>query len=284
MTAMLGAAASAGKQAVRWKMPVVLIGLLSLIAIFAPILAPYSDTMMDNYDAMINRAPSLAHPFGTDPLGRDVLSRVIYGSRVSLSLAVAAALLAVGLATCYGSLAGLIGGTVDRVLMRALDVALSIPRLLLLLAVTALWQGLPLWGLIVLLGCTGWFDVARLVRGEVQALRGRDYIAAAVATGVPRVRVFTRHVLPHLVPILIVSTTLNVSSTIALEAGLSFLGLGIQPPDPSWGTIMKDGADAMGALWWLTLFPGVTMIIAVFSCHALGDALRDLFAMDQVPA
>jgi ABC-type dipeptide/oligopeptide/nickel transport system permease subunit len=148
MTAMLAAATSAGKQA-RWKMPVVLIGLLAFIAIFAPFLAPYSDSMMDNYDAMINRAPSLAHPFGTDPLGRDVLSRVIYGSRVSLSLAVAAALLAVGLATCYGSLAGLIGGTIDRVLMRALDVALSIPRLLLLLAVTALWQGLPLWGLIL---------------------------------------------------------------------------------------------------------------------------------------
>ncbi len=271
-------------RAVRWRVPLALVLLLVMVAVFAPLIAPYPLTLQPDYDAIKNWPPSGAHPFGTDGFGRDVLSRVIYGSRISLTLACAAVFLALLLGTCYGAVAGLVGGAVDRWLMRLLDVALSIPRLLLLLAVTAFWGALPLSALIVLLGTTGWFDVARLVRGEVQSIAQRDFILAAHAGGVPRRRMLGKHLLPHLLPLLVVSATLNVAGTIALEAGLSYLGLGVQPPADSWGRIINEGAGVIGAQWWLTLFPGLAIVTAVLACHALGDALRDLFAMDQVPA
>ena len=277
-------AATRLSRTVPWRLPLLFVALLVIIAVFAPVIAPLPPGIPDNYDTLKHWPPSGAHPFGTDGLGRDVLSRVIHGSRISLTLAFSAVSLALLLGACYGALAGLLGGAVDRWLMRLLDVALSIPRLLLLLSVTAFWGVLPLWALIVLLGTTGWFDVARLVRGEVQALAQRDFILAAQATGIPRFRVLGRHLLPHLVPLLIVSATLNVASTIALEAGLSYLGLGVPPGTPSWGTIINEGAGVIGAQWWLTLFPGLAVITAVVACHALGDALRDLFAMDQVHA
>ncbi len=268
----------------QWQWPLALLTILVMVALVAPWIAPHSPDVQRNYDILANQAPSATYPFGTDPYGRDVLSRVLYGARVSLSLAFAAVALALLLGTTYGATAGLLGGAVDRWLMRALDVALSLPRLLLLLAVTAFWPHVSLVALIVLLGTTGWFDVARLVRGEVQALAERDFLVAARATGVPRRRVLWRHVLPHLVPLLVVSASLNVASTIALEAGLSYLGLGVQDPTPSWGTILRDGSGVLDSHWWLTLFPGLATILAIMACHALGDALRDLFAMDQVPA
>ena len=269
---------------VRWRLPLVFVVLLIAVALFASLIAPYPPGVPGDYDTAKNWPPSLVHPFGTDGFGRDVLSRVIYGSRISLTLAFAAVSLALLLGTCYGAVAGLAGGAVDRWLMRILDIALSIPRLLLLLAVAAFWGAMPLPALIVLLGTTGWFDVARLVRGEVQALVQQDFVLAAHAGGVPRWRLFGRHLLPHLVPLLVVSATLNVAGTIALEAGLSYLGLGVEPGIPSWGNMINEGASVIGAQWWLTLFPGLAMVIAVLACHALGDALRDLFAMEQVPA
>lgn len=266
-----------------WRLPLLLVSALVLVAVFAPLIAPYPLKLPTNYDTMLNMAPSAAHPFGTDGLGRDVLSQVLYGARVSLALAVAAVVLALLLGTLYGATAAVAGGWVDRWMMRLLDVAMSIPRLLLLLVVTAFFGALPLSALIVLLGTTGWFDVARLVRGEVQSLKHRDFVLAARATGVPVWRIMKRHLFPHLVPILVVSATLNVAGTIGLEAGLSYLGLGVQPPVPSLGTIINDGAGVMDAQWWLTVFPGAAIVIAVLACHALGDSLRDLFAIDQVP-
>jgi len=268
----------------RWRVPFLFIVLLATVAVFAPALAPYSPDIPANYDAIQNLAPSRAHPFGTDGLGRDVLSRVLFASRISLSLAFASVLLSLVLGTSYGAIAGLVGGGIDRWLMRGLDVALSIPRLLLLLAVTAFWENLPLTALIMLLGTTGWFDVARLVRGEVQRLAQQDFVTAARATGVRGARMLRVHVLPHLVPLLIVNATLSVAATIALEAGLSYLGLGVQPPTPSWGNIMAEGSGGMASQWWLSVFPGMATVIAVLACHALGDALRDRFALDQVPA
>ena len=267
-----------------WRVPLAFVALLGAVAVFAPLVAPHDPGLPGAYDALRNLPPSASYPFGTDGSGRDVLSRVIFGARISLSLAAAATLLALALGTSFGAVAGLVGGAVDRVLMRALDVALSIPRLLLLLAVTAFWNDLPLTALILLLGCTGWFDVARLVRGEVLALAQRDYVMAARAAGVPQTRLIVRHILPHLVPILAASAALNVASTISLEAGLSYLGLGVQAPAPSWGTIMHDGGADLAMYWWTTVFPGLAIILAVVACHALGDALRDLFALEQVPA
>jgi peptide/nickel transport system permease protein len=268
----------------RWKVPLAFVVLLVAIAALAPALAPFSSDIPANYDTLQHLAPSRAHPFGTDGLGRDVLSRILFGSQISLSLAFASVSLSLLLGTSYGAIAGLLGGATDRWLMRGLDVALSIPRLLLLLAVTAFWENLPLRALIILLGTTGWFDIARLVRGEVQQLKQRDFVVAAQATGVRGVRVLRLHILPHLIPLLIVNATLSVAGTIALEAGLSYLGLGVQPPTPSWGNIMAEGSGAMASQWWLTVFPGMATVIAVLACHALGDALRDRFAMDQVPA
>jgi len=268
----------------KWRLPLAFVVVLVVIAVLAPVLAPYSPDRPPNYDEVRNLPPSTLHPFGTDGFGRDVLTRVMYGAQVSLSLAFASVSLALLLGTCYGAIAGMMGGAVDKVLMRGLDIALSIPRLLLLLAVTAFWNALPLGALIVLLGATGWFDVARLVRGEIQSLTKREFVVAARATGVGRLRLLSRHLLPHLVPLLIVSATLNVASTIALEAGLSYLGLGVQPPTPSWGTILQEASGPIDAQWWLTLFPGLAIISAVFACHTLGDALRERFSMDQVPA
>lgn len=274
-----------GGRVTRWRAPLVLVLLLATVAIAAPWLAPYAPDVPADYASQLHQPPSALHLFGTDSFGRDVLSRVMHGAQVSLALSVAAVTLALLLGTGYGAVAGLVGGTTDRVLMRVLDVALAMPRLLLLLAVTAFFPTrLPLTAFVVLLGSTGWFELARMVRGEVRSLVHRDFIMAARSLGVPAPRLLWRHLVPHLLPILAVSATLNVASTISLEAGLSFLGLGVQPPTPSWGNIMLDGADALFAHWWVTLFPGIAIAMTVLTCHALGDALRDLFAMDQLPA
>lgn len=268
----------------RVRRPLLMVGVLIIIAVFAQQLAPYDIDPLPNYENFINKAPTLAHPFGTDAVGRDVFSRVLVGSQVSLSLAVSAVLMALALGTSYGAIAGLLGGVVDRLMMRVLDIALSIPRLLLLLAVTAFADHLQTEWLVLLLGITGWFDVARLVRGEVQALREQEFMLATVATGIPLARVFRRHVLPHLLPLLAVSASLNVANTIALESGLSYLGLGVQPPWPTWGSMLGEGSGVFDGMWWKTLFPGLATVFAVFACHALGNALRDELAQRQVPA
>jgi peptide/nickel transport system permease protein len=258
---------------------------LALCAVAAPWLAPHSPDTTSQYDTLRFLAPSSVHPFGTDALGRDVLSRVLYGARVSLALAAASTIVALVIGTAYGTVAAFAGGRVDAVLMRALDVALSIPRVLLLLAIAAFWEGLSVTMLVVLLGLSGWFEVARLVRSEVETLLTRDFVSAARAAGASRWRLFVRELVPHLVPLLAVSATLSVAATIALEAGLSFLGLGVQPPTPSWGTIMSDGAESLSAHWWIALFPGLACVLAVFVAHALGDALSGTEPADvAVPA
>jgi peptide/nickel transport system permease protein len=274
----------AGALPRRLRLPLLFVGLLVAVALAAPLLAPHAPRVPDDVVALRNLAPRADHPFGTDQLGRDVLSLVLHGARVSLAFAVGSVLVSLTLGTGYGALAALRGGLADRLLMRALDVALALPRLLLLLAVTAFWGPLPLPALVALVGATGWFDIARLVRGDVQALLTRDFVLAARALGVPTPRLFARHVAPHLLPTLAVTATLGVAHTIALEAGLSYLGLGIQPPLASWGTILSDGAGVVDAQWWLTAFPGLATVIAVLACNALGDALRDTFAPAQVGA
>lgn len=273
------------RRALGWRVPTALLVLLIALAVLAPWIAPYALAQPDGYERMLNLAPSLAHPFGTDDLGRDVLTRMLFGARVSLAVAMSAALLSLALGATYGVLAGMLGGRFDRWMMRALDVAISIPRLLLLLAVSAFSDGAPsLIMFIALLGATGWFDVARLVRGDVQALMRRDFVLAAHNVGVGPVRLAVKHLVPHLLPALAISTTLNVANTITLEAGLSFLGFGVQPPTPSWGNILMADSGALGVHWWMAFFPAVATITTVVACYVLGDALREVFALDQVPA
>jgi peptide/nickel transport system permease protein len=255
---------------------------LVVMALAAPWLAPVPPDAIPADGLIAASPPSLSHPFGTDPLGRDVLSRVLHGARVSLGVGVTSVLLALGVGGGVGAVAGWAGGRVDALLMRTVDVLLAIPRLLALLAVTALWGALPLAGLALLLGLTGWYDVARLVRAEVRGLRGRDFVLAAQAGGATSARILWRHVTPHLQPTLLVVATLGLANTVALEAGLSFLGLGVQPPQASWGTILGDGHVPGGGRWWLTLFPGLAVVTTVLTCNALADALRRRFAPTQV--
>jgi len=256
----------------------------ALLAIGAPWLAPLPPNEIPADGLIQSLPPSFEHPFGTDPLGRDVLSRMLHGARVSLTVAFLSVALASFVGTSYGAVSGWLGGRVDTLCMRLLDVVLAVPRLLVVLTVSAFWGTLPLGALVLLLGLTGWYDVARLVRSDVRALRERDFVLAARATGVREPRILWRHVVPHVWPTLVVTATLGVANTIALEAGLSFLGLGVQPPQASWGTILSDGNLPGGARWWLTVFPGTAIVLAALTCNALGDALRESLATRQVAA
>ncbi|CAN5876744.1 ABC transporter permease [soil metagenome] len=222
-----------------------------------------------------NLAPSLAHPFGTDELSRDILSRVAWGGRISLSVAFLAVGLSVTLGAATGLAAGYWGGPVDAGLMRLVDAALAVPRLFLLLLVLAVWEQVPVAMLILLIGATGWFGTGRLVRGEVLRLREESYVRAAEALGASRGRVIFRHLLPNTAGPLLVAATLGVGDVILLEAGLSFLGLGVQPPTPSWGAMIFDARSVLVAAPWAGIFPGLALIATVLSANLFGDALRD---------
>jgi peptide/nickel transport system permease protein len=253
-----------------------LLALLALAALLAPLVAPYDPNAMPDIVGLKNRPPSAAHPFGTDPYSRDVLSRVLFGARVSLGVAVLAGILATTLGTAYGALAGFAGGMVDRAMMRAVDAALGIPRVLLLLAVVALWGGrVSTAALVVLIGVTGWLGTSRIARDHVRLVRTRDFVAAAQALGASGPRVLLRHVVPHLATPVMVVTPLAVGHVIGLEAALSYLGLGVQPPTASWGSIMQDGSDAVVTAWWTVAAPGALVVLTIIAVNLLGDGLRD---------
>lgn len=255
---------------------------LALIAIAAPWLAPYAPERMLDIVALKSQAPSLAHPFGTDSYSRDVLSRVIYGTRVSLFFALASVAVALTIGTVIGACIAFAPRAVALLLRRLLELVFSVPRLLVLLAVTGVMgPSASIWPLVLLIGVTGWYGVARLVSDEFDALATREFTLAARAAGVRTTRLVTHHLLPHIAPLLLVTAAFGVSSTVALEAGLSYLGLGIQPPTASWGAIMRDGAGSVRTEWWLTVFPGLATVLPVLACNAVGDALRERFAAVQ---
>jgi peptide/nickel transport system permease protein len=222
-----------------------------------------------------NLPPGLNHPLGTDDLSRDILARVATGGRISLSVAFLAVALSVTLGAVTGLVAGYLGGAVDTVLMRLVDAALAIPRLFLLLLVLAVWEQVPVPVLVLLIGATGWFGTGRLVRGEVLRLREEVYVRAAEALGGSRRRIIFRHLLPNTAGPLLVAATLGVGDVILLEAGLSFLGLGVQPPTPSWGGMILDAKSVLVAAPWAGLFPGLAIVITVLAVNLFGDALRD---------
>lgn len=251
-----------------------LLGALYLAALLAPMVSPYAPEQQLDIIALKSRAPTLAHPFGTDQYSRDLLTRVLFGARVSLSVATLAVLMSAFVGTAYGLVAGAAGGVVDTVLMRLLDAFLAIPRLLLLIAVLALWNPVPLGTLVLLLGLTGWFDVSRLVRAEALSLLERDFVVAARSLGAGRTRVIVRHLLPNVLGPVIVATTLGVANIIVLEAGLSFLGMGAREPVPSWGTLFFEGTEAFVGTWWAALFPGIAIVATVLCFNIVGDALR----------
>ena len=247
--------------------------IVALAALAGPLVLPDPLAQPDVLSA--SRPPAVEHPFGTDQLSRDVLSRVVSGARISLSVALLAVILSMTLGASVGVVAGYWGGAVDATLMRLVDGALAIPRLFVLLLLLAVWERVPLLSLILVIGATGWFATSRLVRGEVLRLREEGYVQAAEALGARRRRIIFRHLLPNALGPLLVAATLGVGDVILLEAGLSFLGLGIQPPTPSWGGMILDSREVMVSAPWTGIFPGLAVVITVLSANLFGDALRD---------
>jgi peptide/nickel transport system permease protein len=258
----------------RGRTGLVVLAIVAAIALFAP---PFLADPADVPDpvAAANLPPGAGHPFGTDALSRDVLSRVVSGARVSLSVGVLAVVLSISLGAAVGLVAGYTGGAVDAALMRLVDAALAIPRLFVLLLLLAGDWRAPVVVLILLIGATGWFATARLVRGEVLRLKEESYVSAAEALGAPPGRIMFRHLLPNTFGPLLVAATLGVGDVILLEAGLSFLGLGVQAPTPSWGGMILDGKPYLATAPWAGMFPGLAIVLTVLSANLLGDALRD---------
>lgn len=247
---------------------------LCLAVLLTPYLSPYDPNAQRDIVATRFLSPSLAHLMGTDRFGRDVFSRVLYGARISLSIGLVAVSIAITLGTSIGALAGYLRGWWEVVSMRFVDLMLSFPRLVLLIAVAGLFQ--PSIALVtVVLGLTGWMGTSRIVRGEVLSVREREYVLAARALGFPASRILFRHVLPNVLGSIIVAATLGIGNTILAEAALSFLSLGVQPPTASWGNMVASGRDVILDAWWITAFPGLAIVLTVMSFNLVGDGLRD---------
>lgn len=242
------------------------------VAILAPIIAP-RDPYEINVEKIL-RPPSFEHPFGTDPLGRDVLSRIIWGARVSLWVGFVAVGIALLTGILIGALAGFYRGPIDTVLMRFVDIMLAIPTFFLILAVIAILEP-SIWNIMIVIGLTGWMGVARLVRGEFLAIRETDYVTAARAQGAGDLRLIVRHILPNALSPVYVAAVLGVAGAILTESALSFLGIGVQPPKASWGSILTAGKDNIEIAWWLSVFPGLAIFITVLGYNLLGEGLRD---------
>jgi peptide/nickel transport system permease protein len=254
------------------------IAILIILAVAAPLLSPYSPTeqnliMRLRPPAWITRG-SWTHPLGTDLFGRDVLSRVIYGARVSLSVAGVAIIVAGVIGTFVGLVAGYFGGWWEIVLMRTVDAFLAVPAVLVAI-VLASTQGPSFENVVIVVGLLYWPRYARQVRGETLSIKHADYVKLARIAGCSAPRILMVHVLPNLVPSLLVLSSLQVGSAIILEATLSFLGVGIPPPEPAWGVIVEDGRGMLASAWWISLFPGIAMAVTVLAFNMMGDWIRD---------
>ena len=251
----------------------VIVFIMSFCAIFAPLITPYDPTFID-LDAMLS-PPSAAHPMGTDQLGRDVLSRMLYGGRISLMVGFIAMGISGFLGIMVGALAGFYGGKVDALLMRFVDVMLCFPSFFLILAVIAFMEP-SMVNIMAVIGLTSWMGVARLVRAEFLKLRHMDFIESAQSAGVSAFALMLRYMLPNALPPVLVNMTLGIAAAILIESALSFLGIGIQPPTPSWGNILTDGKANIEIAWWLNVFPGLAILLTVLGYNLLGEGLREV--------
>lgn len=250
----------------------VVVAALVVLAVLAPLLAPWDPSRLDT--KRILAPPSKSHWLGTDQLGRDVLSRVLYGSRISLAVGFVSVGIAMLIGVVLGSAAGYHGGMVDTVIMRLVDLMLVFPRFFLLLAVLALLRP-SIWTIMTVIGLTGWMGVARLVRAEFLTLREREFVIWSESIGAGTLRVVFRHILPNALAPVLVAMTLGIPAAILTESGLSFLGLGVQPPYATWGNILNDGKDVLEVAWWMTLYPGLAILITVLSYNLMGEGIRD---------
>jgi peptide/nickel transport system permease protein len=248
------------------------IAVLFVVAILADLLAPYPPDLIDT--DYILAQPTFAHWLGTDMLGRDVLSRIFFGARVSLSVGFVAVGISTLIGVFLGAISGYYGGMADRVIMRFVDVMLCFPTFFLILAVIA-FIGPSIWNIMVVIGVTSWMGVTRLVRAEFLSIRERDFVLAARSQGAGDLRIIFLHILPNAMAPILVAATLGVAAAVLVESGLSFLGLGVQPPDPSWGNMLTEGKDNIEIAWWLSVFPGCAILITVMGYNLLGEAIRD---------
>jgi len=250
----------------------VVVVFLALLALLAPVISPRDPNRLDV--KRILDAPSKAHPLGTDQLGRDVLSRMLYGARVSLAVGFVSVGIAAAIGIVLGSLAGYHGGTTDAMVMRLVDLMLVFPRFFLLLAVLAFLRP-SIWTIMTVIGLTGWMSVARLVRAEFLSLKEREFVLWSQSIGATAFRIIWRHILPNAMAPVLVAMTLGIPAAILTESGLSFLGLGVQPPHATWGNILNEGKDAIEIGWWLSVYPGLAILVTVLSYNLLGEGIRD---------
>lgn len=248
------------------------VALFIVVGIIAPFITPH-DPMTQNYEAL-NQAPSLAHPFGTDNYGRDVFSRVIYGTRYALLLGVVIIGIQMVIGVGLGLIAGYYEGYVESVIMRIVDISLSIPGIVLALAIAGMLGG-GLMPLIVAISLVGWRGFTRIVRGDVKSVIEEDYIDAARSSGVPDRWIILKHVLPNVSSSIIVYATLTMPTVILWSAALSFLGMGVHPPTPEWGALIADGRGDLQSAWWISTFPGFAIMATIIAFNAIGDGLRD---------
>ncbi|HYS16244.1 MAG TPA: ABC transporter permease [Candidatus Binatia bacterium] len=250
----------------------VVVVVLAALALLAPAIAPWDPNRPDV--KKILDAPSRAHPLGTDQLGRDVLSRMLYGARVSLAVGFVSVGIATLIGIALGAAAGYHGGTIDAMVMRLVDLMLVFPRFFLLLAVLAFLRP-SIWTIMVVIGLTGWMSVARLIRAEFLTLKEREFVLWSQSIGASAYRIIWRHILPNAIGPVLVAMTLGIPAAILTESGLSFLGLGVQPPHATWGNILNEGKDAIEIGWWLSAYPGLAILVTVLSYNLLGEGIRD---------
>jgi len=250
----------------------IVVGILVVLAVMAPLLAPWDPHKPDT--RRILAGPSASHWLGTDQLGRDVLARVLYGARISLAVGFISVGIAAVIGIILGSVAGYHGGFADAVIMRVVDLMLVFPRFFLLLAVLAFLQP-SIWTIMAVIGVTGWMGVARLVRAEFLTLKEREFVIWSESVGASASRVIFRHILPNAMAPVLVAMTLGIPAAILTESGLSFLGLGVQPPYATWGNMLNDGKDSIEIAWWMTVYPGLAILVTVLSYNLLGEGIRD---------
>lgn len=252
----------------------IIVGIMIVLAVFAPFIVRHDPNSINLENALMD--PSQEYLFGTDSLGRDLFSRMLFGARISLSVGFVAVGIAVLIGVIAGSIAGYYGGWLDSVISRIIDIMLCFPTFFLILSTIAV-LGPSIWNIMIIIGVTNWMGVARLIRAEILSLKEREFIEAARAIGASDLRIITRHLIPNGIGPVLVSATLGVAGAILLESGLSFLGLGVQPPSPSWGNILTEAKSTLGIAWWITVFPGLAILITVLGYNLLGEGLREFF-------
>lgn len=252
----------------------IVITLLIVVALFAPVISPYTPSEQNVFERL--QAPSLTHIFGTDDLGRDVFTRMVFGARISLAVGFISVFIILVIGTFLGIISGYYGGKTDYIIMRFTDIVLCFPTFFLIILVIAFIEP-NIYNVMIVIGVTSWPGLARLVRAEVLSLKEREFILVSKMMAISNIKIFFVHILPNIISPLMVYSSLAIGGAILTESALSFLGLGVQPPMPSWGQILTSGKDYIYMAWWLSLFPGIAILVTVLAFNLVGEAIRDIF-------